>query len=115
MVVWRYDERQECGSHEVHREEVAAVGVSAGQEEYVASLGGLSDGYLVLWHIPTRRPVCSAFLSVLLLSQGHINQSHAINHDTQNQFLYFHFNLLDIFIALDLDLSRRYTYVNRLT
>ncbi|XP_045122499.1 cilia- and flagella-associated protein 52-like [Portunus trituberculatus] len=58
VVVWRYEERQECGSHEVHREEVAAVGVSAG-EEYVASLGGLSDGFLVLWHIPTTTPICS--------------------------------------------------------
>ena len=60
MVVWHYEERQECGSHEVHREEIAAVGVSAG-DEYVASLGGLSDGYLVLWHIPTKTPICSAF------------------------------------------------------
>lgn len=66
MVVWHYEEREEYGSHSVHREEVAAVGVSAGQEEYVASLGGLSDGYLVLWHIPTKKPVCSAFLEPLL-------------------------------------------------
>lgn len=71
MVVWRYEERQEYGSHAVHREEVAAVGVSAGQEEYVASLGGLSDGYLVLWHIATKKPICSTFLKSLVTSMSH--------------------------------------------
>ncbi|KAG7159455.1 Cilia- and flagella-associated protein 52-like 2, partial [Homarus americanus] len=59
VVVWRYPERQEYGSYTVHREEVAAVGVTSGNEEYVVSLGAVQDGYLVVWHIPTRRPLCS--------------------------------------------------------
>ncbi|XP_069953379.1 uncharacterized protein [Cherax quadricarinatus] len=58
VVVWTYDNRQEYGSYTVHREEVAAVGVTAG-EEYVVSLGGILDGYLVIWHIPSRRPLTS--------------------------------------------------------
>lgn len=58
VVVWTYDNRQEYGSYTVHREEVAAVGVTAG-EEYVVSLGGILDGYLVIWHIPSKRPLTS--------------------------------------------------------
>nr|XP_045601676.1 cilia- and flagella-associated protein 52-like [Procambarus clarkii] len=58
VVVWQYEARREYGSHSLHREEVAAVAVTAG-EEYVASLGGVLDGYLVIWHLPTRRPLCS--------------------------------------------------------
>ncbi|KAK3850214.1 hypothetical protein Pcinc_043066 [Petrolisthes cinctipes] len=58
VVVWRYKEREELGRHKVHREEVSAVAVSSG-EEYVVSLGGELDGYLVVWHVDTRRPLCS--------------------------------------------------------
>lgn len=48
----------ELGSYSVHREEVAAVAVSAG-EEIVVSLGGPLDGYLVVWHVETKKPLCS--------------------------------------------------------
>ncbi|XP_071540531.1 cilia- and flagella-associated protein 52 [Panulirus ornatus] len=60
VVVWTYRDRRQLGSYTVHREEVAAVAVTSGDEAYVVSLGGVPDGYLVVWHIPTRRPLCSA-------------------------------------------------------
>ncbi|XP_047469214.1 cilia- and flagella-associated protein 52-like [Penaeus chinensis] len=58
VVIWDYRERVELGSYSVHREEVAAVAVSAG-EEIVVSLGGPLDGYLVVWHVETKKPLCS--------------------------------------------------------
>ncbi|KAK7068108.1 hypothetical protein SK128_020816 [Halocaridina rubra] len=58
VVVWDYGERRELGSYTVHREEVASVAVTAG-DRYVASLGGVLDGYLILWDVSTRKPICS--------------------------------------------------------
>nr|XP_027215251.1 cilia- and flagella-associated protein 52-like [Penaeus vannamei] len=64
VVIWDYKERAELGSYCVHREEVAAVAVSAG-EEIVVSLGGPLDGYLVVWHVESKKPLCSMLFVAL--------------------------------------------------
>ena len=66
-MIWDGRTKKEIGSYKVHREEIAAVGVSA-KDQYVISLGGMQDGTLVLWDVNTKRPICSKLKVIYIQS-----------------------------------------------
>ena len=58
VIVWDAHELTAVGDHLLHHASVGAIGISP-NDQYVASAGGPDDSTVLVWHIPTKTPLCS--------------------------------------------------------
>ncbi|KAM4751203.1 cilia- and flagella-associated protein 52-like isoform 2-T2 [Anableps anableps] len=62
VIIWNYAERTIHAQVEFHNAKVEAVAFSP-SEKYLVSLGGRDDGWIVVWNIETKQPICRSMAS----------------------------------------------------